>query len=426
MALWSRLFRASPAQAAPRAQSVSGTSINISTPSELEEALRFGSISSSGQAVNADTALRVAAVFRCVTLRAGVIATLPAQIKRRVDNQQREDATDAPMWKVLNRRPNQWQKPAQFKKMMQAHVLLRGNAYAAKVFNLRGQVTALIPMHPDRVHVKQNDDLSIEYVWTRKDGRQVRFQQKEVFHLYDLTLNGYCGVTPITYARETIGSAMAMEQHGGATFRNGASVTGVLEHPKRLDKESHAMLQSSMAEFQGGGSREGGTLILEEGMSWKQIGLKAADAQWIEAKNFSRVEIAMFFGVPPHMIGHTDGNTKLGSSIESQTQSFLTFCAENDLVMWEEAVNADCLHEQSEPDHYMRFNRNGLVKGDIKTRWDAYVKGLQWGVLSPNRVLELEDENPRKDGRGDIYYDPPNTAGGTRDKRSAEEDDDDA
>lgn len=409
-----------PPKAAPRASVAGDGGLVITSPAELEAALRAGNLSSSGMSVTPETAIRSAVVFRCVALRCGVIATLPAQIKRRIDDRTRENATDAPMWSVLNRRPNQWQKPAQFKRMMQAHVLLRGNAYAMKVKDSRGLVVALVPLHPDRVEPRQRDDLKMEYVWTRKNGTRALFGQDQILHLFGLSFDGIKGVTPITYAREAIGAALAMERHGGTVFRNGANVSSVLKHKKSLSPEAHDRLRADMEDFRTGAARDGGTIILEEDMDFERLGLTAADAQWIEAKNYSRVELAMFFGVPPHMVGHTEGNTKLGSSIEDQTQSFVTFGLEDDLVMWEEGVTVDCLDHRAESDLYMKFNRNGLVKGNLKARWEAYVKALQWGVYSPNRVLELEDENPR-DG-GDIYYPPPNMTRDERDDRKEPED----
>src|SRR5690606_30740747 len=135
------------------------------------------------------------------------------------------------------------------------------------------------------------------------------------------------------------------------------------------------------------------------------------------SRKFSRTDIAMFLGVPPHMIGDTEKNTSWGTGIESQTQGFITFSAEDDLTLWEETINRDLIGDDTEV--YARFNRAALVRGDIKARWEAYVKALQWGVASPNEIRALEDLNPR-DG-GDVFYDPPNTAGGDK----PEKDDDD-
>ncbi|MDI6838941.1 MAG: phage portal protein, partial [Rhizobiaceae bacterium] len=171
-----------------------GGGVVISTPQELEAAMRGGSMTGAGIAVTPDTAMRVAAVYACVRIRSGVVANMPLHIKRRIDERTREDASDDPLWKIFRRRPNRWQTPAQFKRMMQAHLLLRGNAYAMIVTS-RQSVIELIPMHPDRVKPRQNDDLSISYTYTRKDGRQITLAQSEVFHLVGLTLDGVVGVS---------------------------------------------------------------------------------------------------------------------------------------------------------------------------------------------------------------------------------------
>ncbi|MGE4321935.1 MAG: phage portal protein [Sphingobium sp.] len=421
MGFWKR-FLSSPAPASPvphqPAAMMGDGGIVIRTAHELEEALRGGAVSASGATVTPATAMRVAAVYACVRIISGAVATLPLHINRRVDARTREDASDAAIWKVLRRKPNRWQKPAQFRRMMQAHVLLRGNAYAMIVWS-RGEVIGLIPLHPDRVAVKQKDDLSLEYTWTRKDGRRFVLSQKDVFHLVGLSLDGITGVSPITYARETIGLSLSMEDHGATMFKNGARVTGILKHPGKLGQEGQESLRASLDAYRAGGAKDGKELILEEGMDYTRMAMTASDAQWLESRKFSRSDIAMFFGVPPHMIGDTEKTTSWGSGIEQQSQGFVAYTLEDHLTMWEEAINADCIEDDS--DLYARFNRNALVRGDIKARWDAYVKALQWGVYSPNRVLELEDENPR-DG-GDVYYDPPNTAGGDVQKKDDPDDD---
>ncbi|WP_367944098.1 phage portal protein [Aquamicrobium sp.] len=235
----------------------------------------------------------------------------------------------------------------------------------------------------------------------------IRLRQDEVFHLVGLTLDGVHGVSAIAYARETIGLSLAMEDHGATTFRNGARVSGVLKHPNKLGPEAVAHLKAGLEEFRSGGEQEGKNLILEEGMDYARIAMTAEDAQWIESRKFSRTDIAMFFGVPPHMIGDTEKSTSWGTGIEQQSIGFVAYTLEDHLTMWEEAINRDLIG--ADDMLYARFNRAALVKGDIKARWEAYVKGLQWGVYSPNEIRALEDQNPREGG--DIFYPPPNTAG---------------
>jgi HK97 family phage portal protein len=408
MAFWNRRkpddpVRAEPVLAAPRAsyQPANG-GITISTPQQLDEFLR------GNGAVTPDTAMRAAAVYAAVRIIAGAVATLPLDLKRRVDARTREDASDDPLWAVLRRKPNAVHTPSGFRRMMQAHVLLRGNAYAMKsVF--RGSVTSLVPMHPDRVVVKQLDTGAMQYTYTRKDGRQVVLGQADVMHLYCLTLDGITGVTPLTYARETIGASLDMERHGSNVFRNGARVSTVLSHPGKLGPEGIENLRASIDAYRAGGESEGKALILEEGMDAKPMAMTAEDAQWIEARKFSRTDIAMFMGVPPSMLGDNSGSdSNWGTGLEQKSRGFVTYTLEDHLTMWEETINRD-LVPPTDTAMYARFNRAALVRGDLQARWEAHVKALQWGVYSPNEIRALEDDNPREGG--DVYYPPPNTAG---------------
>ena len=407
MAIWDRWFAKAPAQSPRASFQDAGGGVVITSPADLEEALRTGSLSASGASVTPNSAMRVATVYACVRIISGAVATLPLDIKRRVDARTREDASGHSLWALIRRKPNRWQTPSQFRRMMQAHLLLRGNAFAMKVVS-RGEVRELIPLHPDRVERKQLDDLSLEYTYTRKDGRRVKLAQADVFDLVGLTLDGVNGVSPITYARETIGLSLAQESHGASTFKNGAKVSGVLKHPGKLGKEGTENLRDSLGDFREGGAKEGKDLILEEGMSYERMAMTAEDAQWIESRKFSRTDIAMFFGVPPHMIGDTEKSTSWGTGIEQQSIGFVAYTLEDHLTMWEEAIARDLIPE-AETTMYARFNRAALVKGDIKARWEAHTKALQWGVSSPNEIRALEDQNPREGG--DIYYPPPNTAG---------------
>jgi len=403
MALWKWPWASEPAAAQPRASyQDQGGGVLIATSDQLADALRTGGLSVSGASVTPNSAMRVATVYACVRIISGAVATLPLDIKRRVDARTREDASDHSLWRLIRRKPNRWQTPSQFRRMMQAHLLLRGNAFAMKVVS-REEVRELIPLHPDRVEREQLADLSIRYTYTRKDGRRVPLQQADVFDLVGLTLDGVNGVSALTYARETIGLSLAMEDHGATTFRNGARVSGVLSHPGRLGKEGVETLRSSLDDFRAGGEKEGKHLILEEAMTYARIAMTAEDAQWIESRKFSRTDIAMFFGVPPHMIGDTEKSTSWGTGIEQQSIGFVAYTLEDHLTMWEEAINRDLVPD-AEPTMYARFNRAALVKGDIKARWDAYMKGRQMKVYSANDVRALEDLNPI-DG-GDVYENP--------------------
>lgn len=405
---------AGPVMPSPQAayQSSGGGTL-IVTSEQLEEALRTGNVSASGASVTPDSAMRVAAFYGGLRILCGPPANLPIDVKRRIDDKRREDASDTRLWKVLRRRPNRWQTPSQFKRMLQAHVILRGNGYGLIVRSTMRpfDILEIIPLNPDRVRCEQNDDLSLSYEYTRRNGGRVRIEQGEMFHLCGLTLNGFSGVSVLTYAREALGESLAMADHGGTMFRNGARVSGMLTHPGKLGLDGKENLKASLDTFRSEGERDGKVMILEEGMKFERVALSAVDAQWIESRKFSRTDVLMFLGVPPFMVGDTEKNTSWGTGIEQMSNGFVTYTEEDWLTMWEETIQRDLI---ADPDSnlYARFNRSALVKGDIKTRWGAHVQALQWGVMNPDEVRALEDMNPREDGKGGDYYDPPNAPGG--------------
>lgn len=426
MSFWGRLFSlptpiAVPAQeiAPSAAYQDKGGGVLITSTEQLERYLKDGDVSASGAAVTPESAMRVAVVYACVRIRSGVVKNLPTDVMRRLDDRRREEASDHPLWKIFKKRPNRWQSPSEFKQMLETHVQLRGNGYAL-IVRSRGRVIELVPMAAHRVKVEQLDDLSLVYTYSRRDGRTITLPQSEVFHLRGLTLDGIVGVSPITYAREAIGLAIQTERHGAMLFKNGAVPGLVLEHPQRLGKEGQDLLKASLEEYRGSENAYK-SLILEEGMKANtEVGMTSEDAQFLETRKFERTDIGMFYGVPPFMYGDTEKSTSWGAGIEQQKNGFLTFTVEDSLVMWEEAIARDLI---TEDDIYARFNRNAFLRGDLKARKDFYVAMLQWGVFNPDIVLASEDMNPREDGKGGQYYDPPNTAGG--EDKDPEKDDDD-
>ncbi|TDR94196.1 phage portal protein [Enterovirga rhinocerotis] len=387
---------------APRA---AGQSVFIDslTDGRLEEFLRGGAATASGIAVSAEAALSVATAHRCVTLITGAVASMPIDLKRRA-GKLRLDADDHPLWRVLRKRPNPWQTPSQFKRYMQACVLLRKGGFARIVRSGR-KITALIPLHPDRVvEVRQLPDLTLAFDYLRPDGGRVTIPQKDMFYLCGLSLDGVRSMSVLAYARETVGESLALAAHARNLFRNGTAIGGVLSSDKRLTPEQRDSLREELESFRGA-SNTGKNLILQDGLKYDRLGLTLQDAQFIQSRELSQLEVCMFFGTPPHMVGLTTKTTSWGSGIEQQSQGFVTYTLQDWLTMWDEAIARD-LVDDAEPQLYARHNTNALVRGDIKTRFAAYAVGRQWGWLSANDVLEKEDENPIEGG--DTYLSPSN------------------
>lgn len=387
-----------------------GTIIDLSNPEHVEY-LRAGGMSSAGVVVSDAGALRIGVAWRCLHIRAGVIGNMPLDLMRRVDDRTRESADDHPMHELVAIRPNSWQTPQEFKRMLGAHLALRGNAYGLKVTAGR-RTLEIWPMHPDRVESRQLADMAMAYTYTRKDGTRVPLAQDEVVHMRGLTLDGVTGLGILAHARETIGSSIQAQKGAARMWKQGVIAPGALKTPNKLSDEAFARLQSDLKSKYSGAENAHKWMILEEGLDVADITFSAQDMQFLDSRKFDRSDIAMFFGVPEFLAGVTEKDSNWGTGLAERGKGFLTYTVEDDLTAFEQSLRRDTLtrEEARGPNRlYFRFNRSALLRSDDKTRWATHVSAMQWGARSPNEVRALEDENPREGG--DIYYPPPNTAG---------------
>jgi HK97 family phage portal protein len=369
--------------------------------------------STSGRAITDTNALKVAAAYRCVNIISGVVSWLPMDLIRRVDENTRQPAVGHPLRRVLTVRPNAWQTPKEFKQLMQTYVMLRGNAVAIKVKTFN-QVTALLPVHPDRVRIEQDNDLRMKYTVTALDGSMKIYRSADVLHLRGLSLNGYAGLSVLSHMRESLGIALDGETAAATLMKNGSFVDTVLQTDNKLSPEVYDRLRESWKTRHTGVDNTGSTPILEEGLKAAKLSMSASDLQFIQSRDFQRYDIAMFFGVPPHMIGATEKTTSWGSGIEQQNIGFVTYTLNDWLVMWQEALKRDAINENEWETLDIRFFTQALLKGDSKAQWDAFTRGRQWGVWNANDIRRMLDENPRTlqdgtlDPEGYTYASPPN------------------
>lgn len=384
---------------------------NVASSQELAELLRGGMMTSSGESIGISQSLQVAAVYRCINIISGVIGTVPIRIK---NEQTMETDWQHEIAVLINRKPNSWQTGHEFRKLLQNSVLMRGNGYAMKVRSGR-RVVALIPMAASQVKPEQVADNSIEYSYTSKDGRRVILKQEDVFHVRGMSLDGITGLSVIEYAREAIGFSKAAATHGSSLFKNGTNMGAVLEHPNAVSDDAQKRLREGLEKYRGA-KNAGKTLILEEGMTYKPLGMTSQDAEYVENKKFSVMEICMFFGVPPHMIGFTEATTSWGSGIEQQSIGFVNYTLNDWFEAWTGPVERDFLGDRM--DLIAEVDASKLLRGDISARSEAAAKSLQWGWKNTNEVRRSEGL-PAREG-GERFYEPPNTAGQSQEDKTNE------
>lgn len=362
-----------------------GASANAEDPSPDDD--RYyrsgpGGRSMTGRYVTTDLAMRVSTVYAAVNLLAKTVASLPLLMYRN-DGEKSFEAPEHPLYALLERQPNHWQTAFDFRAMLMTHLVLRGNGYAEIIPGVRGAVDQLEPLHPDRVTVSRLSDRTLAYDVSDENGRQRRLLQDEVLHIRSAVApGGLVGVSPIAYARETIGLALAAEEHGARTFSNGARPSGVVQVKNRFSNEAFDRFKAGIANNFYGLHNAGKTMILEEGAEFKTIQMTADELQFLQLREFQIEEIARWFDVPLVLLHHMSKTSSWGTGVEAIMLAFVRNNLRPWLRAWEQAISRDLIIA---PGLYSaRFDTEELQRGDSKALAEFISRLVLNGVLTRN------------------------------------------
>ena len=386
--------------------------------------------STAGKNVTERSAMQMTAVYSCVRVLSEAVAGLPLHVykyrsdggnmdvvavcpKRGTDAAQqrqtggKEKAINHSLYRLLHDEPNPEMTSFVFRETLMTHLLLWGNAYAQIIRNGKGEVIALYPLMPNRMSVDRDSNGTLYYKYYRGSDEAIRSKEYEVIlspgdvlHIPGLGFDGLVGYSPIAMAKNAIGLAIATEEFGAKFFANGAAPSGVLEHPGTI-KDPTKVREAWQSQF-GGSSNSGKVAVLEEGMKYTPISISPEQAQFLETRKFQINEIARIFRVPPHMVGDLEKSSF--SNIEQQSLEFVKYTLEPWLVRWEQSMIRSLLTPSEKQDYFIKFNVDGLLRGDYASRMSGYATARQNGWMSANDIRELEnlDRIPAEDG-GDLY-----------------------
>ncbi len=363
--------------------------------------------STSGKNVNEFTAMQTTAVYACVRILSETLAALPLQLYRYTPGG-KERVYDHPLYHLLHDEPNPEMTSFIFRETLMSHLLIWGNAYAQIIRDKLGRVQGLYPLRPDKMTVCRDENGQIYYIYTKttdenpaiKPYGQVPLRKDEVLHIPGLGFDGLVGYSPIAMARNAVGMTMACEEYGASFFANGASPSGVLEHPGVL-KDPAKVRDSWNAVYQGSANAHK-VAVLEEGMKYQQIGIPPEEAQFLETRKFQLNEIARLYRIPPHMIGDLEKSSF--NNIEQQSMEFVKYTLDPWVIRWEQAMQKALFLPEEKKQFFLKFNVNGLMRGDYESRMTGYSIGRQNGWLSANDIREMEDMNPVPDEEGGNLY----------------------
>lgn len=343
----------------------------------------------SGEAVTAERALALSAVWGCVNLLAGTIGSLPLMVYRKI-GEDRAVAADHPLYRVLHDSPNYDQTAVDFWEYMQTALELWGNAYA-RIERSGDKITGLIPINPMRIAVRRLTNGKIEYSWS-EDGRSWRLTDEDVFHIRGFGGGPLQGMSTLYFGRQAFGHAVAAERASASTFRNGMRPSVVLRFKNWLKPDEREIAEKKLAEKLSGAGNAGRPIVLEGDTEVTPLTLKPEDAQLLETRKFSTQEICTIFGVPPHMIGFTEKSTSWGTGIEQQTLAFQKFTLRRRLKRIEQAIAKQLLSPAERARGIsVEFNMEGLLRADSQSRARFYQTMTQIGAMTINEVRALEN-----------------------------------
>ena len=333
----------------------------------------------SGKTVTERSAMQMTAVYSCVRILSEAVAGLPLHLYKYTDSGGKAMALDHPLYRLLHDEPNPEMSSFVFRETLMTHLLLWG----------------------------RDEDGRLYYTYYRGTGEAIKnkefavtLQPSEVLHIPGLGFDGLVGYSPIAMAKNAIGMAIACEEYGAKFFANGAAPGGVLEHPGTI-KDPQRVRESWQSTF-GGSGNANKIAVLEEGMKYTPIGISPEQAQFLETRKFQINEIARIFRVPPHMVGDLEKSSF--SNIEQQSLEFVKYTLDPWVIRWEQSIQRSLLSKDEKAMYFVKFNLEGLLRGDYQSRMNGYAIGRQNGWMSANDIRELEnlDRIPAEDG-GDLY-----------------------
>lgn len=361
----------------------------------------------AGKPVNERSSMQMTGVYSCVRILAEAVAGLPIHLYQYTETGGKEKAIKHPLYFLLHDEPNPEMTSFVFRETLMTHLLLWGNAYAQIIRNGKGEVVALYPLMPNRMTVDRdaNGQLYYQYQSSKDEaptvkGSTVILKSSDVLHIPGLGFDGLVGYSPIAMAKNAIGMAIACEEYGAKFFANGATPGGILEHPGTL-KDPARIRESWNAAF-GGSSNSSKLAVLEEGLKYTPIAISPEQAQFLETRKFQINEIARIFRIPPHMVGDLEKSSF--SNIEQQSLEFVKYTLEPWLVRWEQSMVRSLLSPKEKQTYFIKYNVDGLLRGDYQSRMNGYAIGRQNGWMSANDIRSLENLDLIPEEKGGDFF----------------------
>lgn len=344
--------------------------------------------SSSGVSVNSpEKALAFSAFWNGVNIISGSVGCLPLNVYRRTADGKAQ-AKEQTAHHLLHDRPNPFMSALAFRQTLTAHALIRGNGYAEIEWDGAGRVRYLWPLPPQYVvPLIANGEVFYSIEGPELPKRVLR--SDSVLHIHGLGDNGYWGYSVLSLVKESLGLGLAAEKFGAKFFGNGATTGGVLTFPGKLGAEATKNLRESVERVHQGLDKAHRLMVVEEGGTFAKTMIPPDEAQFLETRHFQVEEVARWLDLPAYML--KEANKPTYASVELQGIEFVTRC----LMQWLRRWELECTYKLfGKTDLFCEFNADALLRGDTKSRYEAYTLAISAGWMKRSEVRERENLNP--------------------------------
>jgi HK97 family phage portal protein len=379
----------------------------VSTGSPDFERLFSAPPSRSGVIVTEHTALMYSAFWACVNAISTDVASLPLIHYKRDRDGGKTRYTDSKLYRLLHDEPNPEMTAITMRQTLTAHALAWGNGYAEIERDQLLRPLALWPVTPNRVAPYRTTSGSIAYLVRRADGGEDSVPAGDMLHIPGLGFDGIRGYSVVTLARESIGLGLGTERFGSTFFGNGSTFGGVISYagPKPTELSDKNYRETLETRNQGIDNAHK-LLALYNGATYTARGIPPNDAQFLETRLHQIEEMCRWFRMPPHKVQHLLRSTN--NNIEHQAIEYVTDTLRPWLVRWEQELSRKCISPSERRIQFVEHLVDGVLRGDLASRYAAYAVGRQWGWLSADDICDRENMNPLPNGQGKMYLVPLN------------------
>ncbi len=347
---------------------------------------------SARKLVTPETSLQLSTIWACVRLISETVGTLPLILYQSGSDGSRTVAVGDPLYSLLHDAPHADYTAVEFWEGVVLSLCLWGNAYARKEF-MGERLVALTPLRCDLMGVRRDRFGAREYLYSDPKGRKV-YTEDEVFHVRGFGGAGDVGLSPISFARQSLSTAMAAEEQAGAQFANGVRIDGFLQTDITLDADQRKQFKENIvAPYQGSGNA-GGLMLLEGGFKFVPGSFSPEDSQFLQTRSFHVEDLCRWYRMPPGLIGHTEKSSSLPTAWEGQMISFNTLTLRPYLQRIEQAISRALIPAAKRGQFKAEFVVEGLLRADSEARSKFYQIMVQNGLMTRNEVRRLENLPP--------------------------------